>query len=179
MFQRLLGVLTALAIGTFGASVQATSLVAMPLEEIAARADEIVRGEVIAIESAIQSGRVLTRVTLRPSECYVGTGPDPETIEIIVLGGRTPTLATIVHGTATYTVGEEVVVFLSRSDSGHYTSYAMSMSKFSVVEHGGVLEARRQIDLDALVGPVTGTTAVDVFPLDELEAMIHHAVELR
>ena len=179
MFQRLLGLAVALGVGAVGATAAATTLVALPLEEIAERADEIVRGEVVAVESMLEDGRVLTRVSIRPSECYVGTGPEPETIEVVVLGGRTPTLATVVHGTASYTVGEEVVVFLHRSDSGSYTSYAMAFSKFSVVEVDGELEAHRRVDLDALVGAHSGDVIADVFPLVELEALIRHSVEQR
>ena len=179
MFQKLVGVALALFVGGLALPASATTIVAMPLEEIATRADEIVRGEVISVEAEEQGGRVITRVLIRPSECFVGDGPEPETVEVIVLGGRTETVATIVHGAESYRVGEEVVVFLSETPSGTYTSWAMSFSKFSLLEVDGEVEAHRRVDLDALAGPFTGDVTVDVFPIAELEALIRHAVELR
>ena len=179
MFHKFLGVALALVLGGVAAPATATTIAAVPIEEIATRADEIVRGEVVSVVAEERDGRVFTLVQVRPSECFVGEGPEPDTMEIVVLGGRTENLATIVHGSESYRVGEEVVVFLSATPSGSYTSWAMSFSKFSVIEVEGVLEAHRRVDLDALVGPLTGDVTVDVFPMVELEGLIRHAVELR
>jgi hypothetical protein len=179
MFQKLLGASLALSFLCVPTLAEATTIAAMSLEEIASRADEIVRGEVVSVEANAEDGRVITRVLIRPSECYVADGAEPEVIEVIVLGGRTETVATVVHGTESYRVGEEVLVFLSQTPSGAYTSWAMSFSKFSVIEIAGVVEAHRRIDLDALAGPLTGDVTVDVFPMTELDELIRHALELR
>ncbi len=179
MLQRLFGTMLVLALFNLPQLAAATTIAALTLDEIAAAADEIVHGEVISVSAAQEDGRILTRVLIRPDECYVNDGPEPETIDVVVLGGRAENLTTIVHGTESYTVGEEVVVFLSRNPSGTFTSYAMSHSKFSVVEVDGVEEAHRRVDLDALSGSLEGDVTVDVFPLLELDALIRHAVELR
>jgi hypothetical protein len=55
----------------------------------------------------------------------------------------------------------------------------MAHSKFSVVEVEGEEEAQRAVDLDALAGSLDGDVTVDAFPLEELDALIRHAAELR
>lgn len=179
MLKRLIGATLALALLHLPQTATATTIAALTLDEISAVADEIVHGEVVSVSAEQEGGRILTRVQIRPDECYLNDGPEPQLVEVVVLGGRTETLTTIVHGAESYFVGEEVVVFLSQNSTGTFTSYAMSHSKFSVVEVDGIEEAHRRVDLDALAGPLDGDVTIDVFPLVELDALIRHAVESR
>ncbi|MFT6400537.1 MAG: hypothetical protein ACJAYU_005315, partial [Bradymonadia bacterium] len=82
MIKWLLGAALALTLLPIPQSASATTIAALTLDEIAAASDEIVRGEVISISAAQEEGRILTRVQIRPDECYLNDGEEPEFIEV-------------------------------------------------------------------------------------------------
>lgn len=94
--------------------------------------------------------------------------PTSDRIVVRSLGGRVGNVALEVDGSAAFTVGERVLVFL-RTSGGSYLPWGMRFGKYEVVEEGGSAFA---------VGPLPPTvsgaqrfTQVSV-PLDELHAEV-------
>lgn len=163
----------ALAVALSAAPAAATTILGASLDQLARTADEIVVGRVVSIQPVVDAGRVWTRVTIAPEQCYVGE-PRP-VIEIVVPGGRTDTLATWVPGADEYETGERVLVFLELRPDGRFVSPALSFSKFSLLESPqGVVAVRRPEGLR--VEPVTDVIVPDiernVFELVEIESVI-------
>lgn len=165
-------VFTALVAST----ASATTVLAGSIEELAESADDLVVGEVLAVEPFIAAdGRVFTRVTIAPSQARLD---HDGSIELIVPGGRTDDLATRVFGAEMYRTGEQVAVFVEARPDGAFQSVSLAFSKFEIVvdEDAGAWWAVRDLDELSLVemDPVTGvvtTLAVEyptAMPLDEL-----------
>jgi len=94
--------------------------------------------------------------------------PDSDRIVVRSLGGHVGNVALEVDGSASFTVGERVVVFL-RAKDGAYLPWGMRFGKYEVVDEGGSAFA---------VGPLPPTVSgaqrfnqVSV-PLDELHAEV-------
>ena len=109
--------LLSLSVG-LATTASATTVLAGSIEELAATADDLVVGEVVSVEPFIaDDGRVFTRVTIAPSQARLA---HDGTVELIVPGGRTDTLATRVFGAESYHTGEQVAVFVEARSDGAY-----------------------------------------------------------
>ena len=108
--------LSALIMTSFMHNVLATTLLKLDLEALTVKSERIVHGQVEAMEFRKVEGRVYTYVTLEVEETF--KGPEEERVTFRVLGGRHGELITLVHGTAQFEQGEEVIVFLERPLKG-------------------------------------------------------------
>jgi len=129
----------ALALGSTNVpSAHATVMREVPLESLVRDSDLIVRGTVervgVRLEVSGPTAEPHTVVLLRVREWLKGAGDDVVRIE--ELGGTTPQgIGTWIDGTPRYRAGEDVVVFLRRTDDGSLRTYAMCQGHFEV-RHG-------------------------------------------
>lgn len=109
----------------------ATTLLKLDMPELVEQSEQIVHGSVTEITPRRADGRIYTYITLEAREHL--KGEPAETVTFRVLGGRMGDLATIVHGTPDFSLGEEVVVFLERPRQGAELVVAgMIQGKFQV-----------------------------------------------
>lgn len=110
-----MGLLVALlGIGT----TAATTLVKLSFSELAARADRVVIGTVTALEGTRDESQrfIHTNVTIAVESYVRGAGPS----EIVVRtpGGQLDGQAVVAHGAPSFTLGEKVLLFLTRWEDG-------------------------------------------------------------
>lgn len=130
----------------------ATVMIEIPLDELAATADVVVRGTVL------RSG---ARLTVRDGELQPRThtwvhvhewvkGEGPTVVEIVEVGGAAGGEVWSVLGTPSYGVGEEVLVFLARTpdDRSRFRTHQMVQGQFRVDRIRG--EPRVARDLEAV-----------------------------
>ena len=121
-FNRRYSVMLAMIIGTFvvASSAQATVMVEVGVDDMAADADAILVGQVIhsAVQMVLHDGSLephtVTRIRVN-DWLYGGAAAE---ITIRELGGETAQLGGMwISGTPRYEVGEEVLVFLRRAST--------------------------------------------------------------
>lgn len=120
-----------------GSAARATSLVRLGLDSMTARAHCVAYATVEEVrarfaDGAGSGGTIVTDVRLRVRRGLLGA-VDGELITIQHLGGVVGEIGQLVHGEASYRVGEEVVVLLARRPGG---LFAVGMSQ-------GALHVRR------------------------------------
>lgn len=99
-------------------------------EEMIAQSDGIVVGMIESQEGAIAAnGDILTISRLRAEESLKGDFPQGELVSLSDPGGIVGTRAMLVSGGVQYTVGERVLVFLTRTTDGGWTTYGLSLGK--------------------------------------------------
>jgi hypothetical protein len=139
-----------------------------------------VRGQVTAIASAPEprDGGVTTYVTLAVDEVLFG----PLSLGTLVLrerGGQVGDRQEWTFGSATFRVGERVLVFLTPNADGTLHTTEMAMGKFTLHDAFGGPRATRELGRDALVlDRTTGAPrgiAKDDLPLAALRATIRGA----
>ena len=100
------------------ATVWATTLVKMSFSDLAAGSDRVVIGTVIALEGTRDESRqfIHTNVTISVERYVRGAGP----AELVLRtpGGQLDGQAVLAHGAPSFTVGERVLVFLTRWEDG-------------------------------------------------------------
>ncbi|GIW40887.1 MAG: hypothetical protein KatS3mg076_1464 [Candidatus Binatia bacterium] len=126
----------ALALVVVPSPAPGTTLVALSEEELALDATAIVLGHVTEIESLLdENGAVHTYVWLEPEEILKGNLP----LEEFVLkepGGIVGDHVERVVGSAEYTVGERVLVFLKQGADGTLHTAHLSLGKYVVEDDG-------------------------------------------
>lgn len=93
-------------------SASATTLLKLDLATMTAKSEKIVQGKVSAMTFEKVEGRIYTYITLSVHETLKGKHDKDVTFRI--MGGRVGDLVTIVHGTPSFEMDEEVLVFLER-----------------------------------------------------------------
>jgi hypothetical protein len=149
----------------------AATFVAPSVEEMARSSDAVVRGRVLGMASReTRDGRIVTEVEVLVAGAWKGA---PEgTVRFVVPGGRVGRLAMKVDAAPVFSVGEEVVVFLSRA-GGAWRVNGHALGKFGVVRG----EARPGLG-GARVLPgalVAGERPVGAMPVGELERRVRTA----
>ncbi len=110
----------------------ATTVLKLTLADLVRGSEQIVAGQVSAVEGRMEGGRIYTYVTLKAQAHYKGTPRDEVTFR--QLGGRVDDLVTVVAGSPGFVVGERVVVFLERpAPQAPLVVTGMSQGKFSVI----------------------------------------------
>ncbi|MCB9519569.1 MAG: hypothetical protein H6698_04820 [Myxococcales bacterium] len=146
---RLRSLVLSVAALSCAASVSAMTVLALPIEDLAAQADAVVLGTVEATFAVERGGRVVTKTTIAV-ERWIG-GDGPAQIEVLTAGGRFGERAVRVAGTESYVAGEEVLVFLDAIPDG-YVSMGGAYTKFSVLTGPDGTVAIRDVDGLALAG---------------------------
>ncbi|MHB1847309.1 MAG: hypothetical protein ACYCWW_20995 [Deltaproteobacteria bacterium] len=127
------GALSGLALALAFAAPEARAIVmeALSLEQLTQRADAVVHGQVVGQTVRREGTNLWTTTELRVAEPLKGTAAGNLTFEQLggTLDGRTQRIA----GDAVFTLGEDVVVFLTKTPKG-YVLYGFSQGKFTVAE---------------------------------------------
>ncbi|MDP2308140.1 MAG: hypothetical protein Q8P18_19120 [Pseudomonadota bacterium] len=128
----LAAMLTVSVVGVAPAS--ATSVAPMTLDQMTDASDLVVRGTVESVwveEDA--KGVIWTRALVRVDEGMKGNADPGDYVTVEAAGGTIGTKASIVAGSARYSVGEETLLFLSDKPSkGVYGTIGMGVGKFTV-----------------------------------------------
>jgi hypothetical protein len=110
----------------------ATTMLRADLSELAQSADAIVHGTVRRMESRWSGDgrRIITDVEIEVSETLKGqTG---KTVLVTQPGGQVGEIGQVVSGLASFTPGEEVVLFLERRGSQSFRVAGMAQGKYKV-----------------------------------------------
>lgn len=113
----------------------ATVVVKLDVEAMTTMAQEVVVGRVEARQSRWEGGRIVTDVGVRVALPIYGSSAQGERLQFQTLGGRVGDLAQVVSGSPSFSVGEEVVLFLARSKADRPLQVVgFSQGRFSLVE---------------------------------------------
>jgi hypothetical protein len=119
---------------SLAAAIPAAASVAVPatVEELARSSDAVVRGRVESVEARLSANgkRVFTYAEVRPSEVWRGSAP--AVVTVVVPGGVAGDLGQRVSGAPSLSVGEEVVLFLSKLGEREFQVRGMAQGKFTV-----------------------------------------------
>lgn len=159
-------ILTASAV-LAAASVDATTIVPVAVQDLADSSDAVVSGTVErVVHSELADGRIVTRVSIAVDETWKGV--PSQSLELVESGGVVGQRGEVVYGTPDYVLDEPVVVFATRTRRGWRTNY-MLQGKFRIeVGPDGTWVATREVGpgvavLSGRSGPWKATV-----PLDEL-----------
>ena len=133
----------------------ATIMVEVPLEEMVAEGEGVVRATVVHSGTQLNlrddGTEITTITTLRVDEWLVGQGE--QEIRIREIGGETARGGMRIAGTPRYRMGEEVVVFLDADVDGvdrYFRTYALVQGKFTVLRGVPGMPAVVMRDADAV-----------------------------
>lgn len=104
-----------LPLGLLASSALATTLIAMDVPALTRTSDLVVRGTVVRVESrwTADGRRIMTDNEILVGEVLKGSHAG-KTIVAMQPGGTVGDVGQVVHGVATFALGDEVVVFLER-----------------------------------------------------------------
>lgn len=156
---------------------QATTLLALDVAALTKGSSLVVRAKVKSVASrwAKDGGRIMTDAVLEVSETWKGTPTSQVTV--MQPSGVVGDVGQLVHGTVTFTAGEEVVVFLEpRGERYLLTGMMQGRFKVETSTDGKWTSARQEFDGQALfLDPVTRqpvSLGVVALPIDTLRAQV-------
>ncbi len=156
---------------------QATTLLALDVAALTKGSSLVVRAKVKSVASrwTKDGGRIMTDAVLEVSETWKGTPTSQVTV--MQPGGVVGDVGQLVHGTITFTAGEEVVVFLEpRGERYLLTGMMQGRFKVETSTDGKWTSARQEFDGQALfLDPVTRqpvSLGVVALPIDTLRAQV-------
>lgn len=168
-------------------SIQATTVVLMPDDDLIVSSRAIVHGTVTQIESRFDPAgqSIYTYFTLHLQQVFKGNISD-STIVVRQLGGRVGGFQQVVYGSPEFAVGEEVLLFLNTADDGALRVAHLCLGKYSVVtdEHGG-RQVHRTMDgvefLEPTKHQVTGSASTSDMEwgrfLEKVHATLTHQAD--
>jgi hypothetical protein len=163
-------------------SASATTMLRVDLPELTRSSDTIVHGTVRRMESRWSGDgrRILTDVEIQVTETLKGQAGG--TVLVTQPGGRVGDIGQRVSGLASFTQGEEVVVFLERRGTRSFRVAGMAQGKYKVQrsEEGTRVLAVPEPTDALLVDPDTRqptTSSLQSLPLAELKASIRTALQ--
>src|SRR4051812_20754051 len=109
----------------------ATTMIALDLPALSRSAETIVHGTVTKVEAHLSRDgrRVSTQIDVEVKEAM--KGEPGRAVTVIQPGGEVGDIGQLVSGTAHYTVGEEVVLFLERHGP-NFRTVGMAQGKYRV-----------------------------------------------
>lgn len=115
-----------------GLSASATTMLRADLPELARTSDTIVHGTVRRVESRWSGDghRIVTDVEIQVSETLKGQAGG--TVLVTQPGGRVGDIGQMVSGLASFSSGEEVVLFLERRGAQTFRVAGMAQGKYKV-----------------------------------------------
>jgi hypothetical protein len=169
---------TLLLLAVFCAGVAgATTLLALDVPALTKSSQAVARARVVSVEArwTKDGGRIMTDVVLDVTETWKGA--PAKQIVVMQPGGIVGEVGQQVHGTARFTVGEDVVVFLEpRGDRYLLTGMLQGKFKVETSSDGKAVFARQALEGDALLIDPATRQAVQPFavvlPLDTLRAQV-------
>jgi hypothetical protein len=164
-------------IAVVAAVAHATTLVALDVPALTKGSSVVARATVRSVEArwTKDGGRIMTDAVLEVSEPWKGT--PAKQIVVMQPGGVVGDVGQLVHGTAKFTVGEDVVVFLEpRGDRYLLTGMLQGKFKVETSTDGKSVFARQAMEGDAmLIDPGTrqqvAPSAV-VLPIETLRSQV-------
>ncbi|MBX3465770.1 MAG: hypothetical protein KF878_02595 [Planctomycetes bacterium] len=153
---------------------RSTTVEALEPEDLVARAEAIVWGDVVAVRADWDERRtrIYTHVEVAPRETLKG-GPAP-TVALKLPGGEVDGVVSVVHGVPRFRPGEEVVLHVTAAHarSGVRVPVGLGQGLHRVVRpgHGPAIATRDTRDLHLARPGVAGVQpgARDARPLDDL-----------
>ncbi len=159
------------------ALANATTLLALDVPALTKGSSVVVRATVRSVEArwTKDGGRIMTDAVLEVTEPWKGT-PGKQ-LTVMQPGGVVGEIGQMVHGTAKFTVGEDVVVFLEpRGDRFLLTGMLQGKFKVETSSDGKAVFARQASEGDALLVDPKTRQAVNppavVLPIDTLRAQV-------
>ncbi|HLL04374.1 MAG TPA: hypothetical protein VK539_27560 [Myxococcaceae bacterium] len=167
----------------FGLPASATTMLRLDVPELSQNSDTVVHGTVRRVESRWSGDRrrILTDVEIQVTESL--KGQPGSTVLVIQPGGKMGDIGQMVHGTASFVPGEEVVVFLERKGASAFQLSGMSQGKYQVrraADNTTALAVPEDTQHVLLLDPDTrqaSTTARKTLTLQELKAAIRTALQ--
>lgn len=160
----------------------ATTLIRRDVAELSSQSDTVVHGTVRRVQSRWSGDRrrIVTDVEIQVTDTL--KGQPGSTVLVTQPGGTVGDIGQTVHGLASFTPGEEVVVFLERRGRVAFEVSGMAQGKFQVRRgaDGKTLLAVPEPTDALLLDPVTReptTSAHKTVPLSELKAHVRTALE--
>ncbi|MDC0715066.1 hypothetical protein POL68_41850 [Stigmatella sp. ncwal1] len=164
-----------------GVPASASTMLKLDLTALSHTSDAVVHGTVRRVESrwSRDHRRILTDVEIEVSEALKGQLGN--TVLLIQPGGRVGDIGQVVSGMASFTQGEEVVVFLERRGSQAFGLVGMSQGKYEVLraeDTRSVLAVPAVKDMRLLDPETRQPTALEpkTTTLEELKAAIRAAL---
>ena len=166
----------------FGPPASATTMLRLDVPELSQNSDTVVHGTVRRVESRWSGDRrrILTDVEIEVTESL--KGQPGSTVLVIQPGGKMGDIGQMVHGTASFVPGEEVVVFLERKGASAFQLSGMSQGKYQVrraADNPTALAVPEDTQHVLLLDPDTrqaSTTARKTLTLQELKAAVRTAL---
>lgn len=159
------------------ALANATTLLALDVPALTKGSSVVVRATVrsVAARWTQDGGRIMTDAVLEVTEPWKGAAG--KQLTVMQPGGVVGEIGQMVHGTAKFTVGEDVVVFLEpRGDRFLLTGMLQGKFKVETSSDGKAVFARQASEGDALlVDPATRQAvhpAAVVVPIETLRAQV-------
>lgn len=171
---RLLATSAAVLLGFAGAA-RATLLPALTLEDLTVRATDIVQGTVTELNARWMDGFLVTDVAVEVTTCLKGACL-ADTVEVQVFGGTLDGYVVETSGSARYTPGEQVLLFLEPASGpgrARLRTAGMALGKFHVALAGDLPVVERSVEGLELLGPAREqVVSENHLPLATLEAQI-------
>jgi hypothetical protein len=145
-------------VAAFPADVGATSVVEQRVPAMAASSERVVVARVLdvrvdrVVDPKAKGAQVVTKTTLEVLRALKGPA-EPSRVELRELGGTagegSARLTQTIHGMPKWRAGEEVVVFLERTDTGRLVVAGLSRGKYTLERRidGTVVVERARDDL--------------------------------
>jgi hypothetical protein len=112
---------------------QAATMVELGADEMVARSQAIVMGEVVSTASRLQGRFIVTDVTIRLDRAALkGNLQVGQTLTLTELGGEVDGLGMRVSGAPVYRLSDRVAVFASTRSDGSYRTLGLSQGLFRI-----------------------------------------------
>lgn len=161
----------------------ATTMLRADLPELAQSSDTIVHGTVRRMESRWSGDgrKIVTDVEIQVTETLKGQAGD--TVVVTQPGGQVGDIGQVVSGLASFSQGEEVVVFLERRGASSFRVTAMAQGKYQVQRSADgtrVMAVPESTGDSLLLDPTTRqptASSARTLPLSDLKASIRTALQ--
>jgi hypothetical protein len=174
-FRTALALTGALAALVPPAAADATTMPALTLEDLTVRATDIVQGTVAEMTPRWSNGFLMTDVTVEVTTCIKGACL-ADSVQVQVFGGTADGYVVEAAGSAHYTAGEQVLLFLEPvggTGQVRLRTAGMALGKFHVALAGDLPVVERSLEGLELLGPAREVAvAENRLALDELERRI-------
>jgi hypothetical protein len=140
------------------------------MNELVADSELIAVGSVKSIQNEVMDGHARTRITL-VTEKRSDLGPVPDSIDLVVPGGRMGDVIQWVSDTPSFQVGERALVMLRRDGSPDWTVTGQYQGKFHVAKDDRIGGSAETLDsLISQIEQVRSGKATAVLPAPQQEA---------
>jgi hypothetical protein len=127
----------------------ATTMIPLTIEQLTERASAVVRGHTVATHSAWDGhGRIVTHATVQVEQSYAGGATPGASLDVATYGGTVDGTSMLVIGAPSFSVGEEVVLFLAPQGALGNGIAELGQGKFEVQRDaaGQALLTRRALE---------------------------------